>query len=475
MSRQPRKEAAAAAARDLLKADAARVRKAGVARKDAVAPQRKGLGQGRMPPAPELGSSWAGKRIAGHGAVAATPPRSFSDGNFFFNSNAGNFFGSPGQRPQSWNPQSSDPATWGTNATPPGGFTSLIQPNMSQNFIFGGQAAQFAPFKPPRNMQDEQDAQSEEGMWSPISAKDNNAYVNVDSGEEAHRTEKRIYWTQEEDVRMMSSWLLNSTDSTCGADRKNDQYWTDVEVTYNETTPSNRARNAKQIKDRFHKVNRWTDLFHSAWLKAKMVYTSGYSDQMWIEKAHVLYVEDNKKLKLGPFVLMEVWNTVKTEAKWITYNNGLKAATNRAATKGPGNENEGEDEVDTDLDDLDEKPRRMGQKQAKKLKFAKSKEVEHIDLEELDKFSKIQDNQNANRLKVLEVQQKLSTEKMEQTRLAHLAAKEQKEARKLELESRIFETYNHLLSRDLSLMSDEEKLDHVKTMQCLKKKLFAEN
>jgi hypothetical protein len=69
----------------------------------------------------------------------------------------------------------------------------------------------------------------------------------------------------------------------------------------------------------------------------------------------------------------------------------------------------------------------MGQKLAKKLKYATIKDVNHIDLEELDKFGKIQDEQNASRLKVLEVQQKLSSEKIEQTKLAHLAAKEQKE------------------------------------------------
>ena len=38
----------------------------------------------------------------------------------------------------------------------------------------------------------------------------------------------------------MSSWLFNSTDPSIGADRKNEQYWTDVEATYNETTPSHR-------------------------------------------------------------------------------------------------------------------------------------------------------------------------------------------------------------------------------------------
>ena len=155
----------------------------------------------------------------------------------------------------------------------------------------------------------------------------------------------------------MSSWLLNSIDSTIGADRKNDQYWSDVEAMYNETTPSHRCRNAKQIKDHFHKVNKWTDLFHSAWLKARMIYTSGYNDQMWNEKAHVFYKKDNERLNQGLFVLME-----KTEAKWITYNNGLKAARKR---KGSGKENEGEDSRAIDVDELEEQPRPMGQKKLK--------------------------------------------------------------------------------------------------------------
>ena len=39
----------------------------------------------------------------------------------------------------------------------------------------------------------------------------------------------------------------------------------------------------------------------------------------------------------------------------------------------------------------------------------------------------------------------------------------------------MFDTYNRLLSMDLSLMSDEEKLDHANIMKYLKKKLFPEN
>jgi hypothetical protein len=50
---------------------------------------------------------------------------------------------------------------------------------------------------------------------------------------------------------------------------------------------------------------------------------------MWIEKAHVFYIEDNKKLKLTHFVLMDVWKIVRNEEKWITYNIGLKQARKR--------------------------------------------------------------------------------------------------------------------------------------------------
>ncbi|EEC75302.1 hypothetical protein OsI_11660 [Oryza sativa Indica Group] len=244
MSWQTRKEAAAAA-QDMLKLDAAQMRKpaASQSRKGAAVPMRKAQGGAWAESmVPEQSSSGLAARMPEHRSsgygTASPPPSSFTDGSCFFNGSAGGFFGSAGQSPggQPWSSQSSDPATWGNNATSLGGFINLIQPNLSQQFNFvGGQN------------------QSEDDYSTPISARDN-TYDSVDSGDEAPRTEKRIFWTQEEDVRMMSSWLLNSTDSTVGVDRKNDQYWTDVEATYNETTPSHRRRNAKQIKDRFHKV-----------------------------------------------------------------------------------------------------------------------------------------------------------------------------------------------------------------------------
>ncbi|CAN6201228.1 unnamed protein product [Urochloa humidicola] len=311
------------------------------------------------------------------------------------------FGGSPDGHP-SMRHQAFDPSIWDNDPIPPGGFTNLInnRPQVSQNHHLVGGSSHFVPFKPPRPFDT---SPSLEETTTPHSSP-----INVDSGDEAVRTEKRILWTQEEDVRLMSSWLLNSTDSSQGADRKNEHYWDDVIATYNETTPGNRKRNLKQAKDRWHKINRWTNLFNDAWIKARHVLSSGYNEQMWIEKAHVFYIEDNKKLKLPHFVLMDVWKIVRNEAKWITYNNVLKQARKR---KSSDKENEEEDmDCNADQEDVEELPRPMGQQKKKKAKKAalekkganaNGKIIESIDLEEMNTFGKIQADEHANTMKCL--------------------------------------------------------------------------
>ncbi|KAF0887995.1 hypothetical protein E2562_006914 [Oryza meyeriana var. granulata] len=110
--------------------------------------------------------------------------------------------------------------------------------------------------------------------------------------------------------------------------------------------------------------------------------------------------------------------------------------------------------------------RPLGQKAAKKAALAakgkakgssskdegNSKESA-IDVDKLDRFDKIQESANENRMKILELQQKLSSEKLETTKLAHLTAQETKEGKRLEVEgkklekeSKIMEAYNNLIS-----------------------------
>ena len=64
----------------------------------------------------------------------------------------------------------------------------------------------------------------------PLSNNDNDNEVEIlfgqpDNDNDNVRTEKRIMWTAEEDLRLMSAWIEHSTDSTCGADKGGNQYW----------------------------------------------------------------------------------------------------------------------------------------------------------------------------------------------------------------------------------------------------------
>jgi hypothetical protein len=103
--------------------------------------------------------------------------------------------------------------------------------------------------------------------------------VELVHGNDNARTEKRIMWNVDEEVRLMSAWIEHSTNSTCGADKGGGQYWSEVVATYNKTTPANKRRTAKQCMDRWHKVNKFTDLFECSYVKACRVFISGYLNE----------------------------------------------------------------------------------------------------------------------------------------------------------------------------------------------------
>ncbi|KAF0924746.1 hypothetical protein E2562_014548 [Oryza meyeriana var. granulata] len=155
-------------------------------------------------------------------------------------------------------------------------------------------------------------------------------------------------------------------------------------------------------------------------------------------------------------------------------------------------EGEGE-ENDEGVEEMPKRP--LGQKAAKKAALAakgkakgssseddgNSKESA-IDVDKLDRLGKIQESANANRMKILELQQKLSSEKLETTKLAHLTAQETKEGKRLEVErkklekeSKMMEAYNNLILQDSSSMSTEEKAERIAAMKSLRKMLFPES
>ncbi|CAO2205284.1 unnamed protein product [Urochloa humidicola] len=296
------------------------------------------------------------------------------------------------------------------------------------------------------------------------------------------RTEKRIMWNVDEDVRLMSAWIEHSTDATCGADKGGFQYWGEVVETYNKTSPPLRRRSAKQCKDRWHKINKWTDLFECAYVKARRVFTSGYSNEQWLEAAHKFYLSDNKDNKdvVGPFMLTEVWKICRDVPKCKTYNDNLKNARKRKSF----HLDEDSEENDDTCDETQKRP--MGQKQAKmaalaakKSKGSSSSDDGHskespIELDKFERYSKFQETNNDKRMKMLDSQEKIASEKLEATRLAQLTAQDYREGKKLEKETKMMETYNNLASQDTSSMTDEEKAHRLSILKKLEKALFPE-
>jgi hypothetical protein len=147
---------------------------------------------------------------------------------------------------------------------------------------------------------------------------------------------------------------------------------------------------------------------------------------------------------------------------------------------------EGESE-DNEEDTSDEMPKRpMGQKAAKKaalaakrVKVSSSSDDGHskespIELDKFDRYSKFQETNNEKRMKMLDRQEKIASDKLEATRVAQLTAQDYKEGKKLEKESKMMDTYNNLALQDTTSMSCEEKAQRLSMMKKLEKALFPE-
>ncbi|RLN19464.1 glutathione S-transferase T2-like [Panicum miliaceum] len=69
-----------------------------------------------------------------------------------------------------------------------------------------------------------------------------------------------------DDGEEVSGWLFHSNDPINGNGKKNDSYWEDVHAHYNSTTPPNRKRKVKHLRDRFQKIKRWIMKDEPKWL-----------------------------------------------------------------------------------------------------------------------------------------------------------------------------------------------------------------
>ena len=244
--------------------------------------------------------------------------------------------------------------------------------------------------------------------------------------------------------------------------KKNDQYWKDVAAVYNSTTPKNRTRLVKQVKDRFGRIKKKVAWFCASWKEANALYASGESDVDLKKRAKETYEADHKDD--GPFMFEHCWEILKKEPKWSAYLERLEDLEPEKRKFSV------DDEVGKhfNLDDAqDERP--TGGKQAKEQRKRKRKDEGIIDLEdELSKFVDAQNAANEGRKEMLETQRRVSSENLEARKLACLAAKDHKE-------SVMLETYRSLMMQDTTGMPEDVRTEHVLALKCFRERLFGKN
>lgn len=103
-------------------------------------------------------------------------------------------------------------------------------------------------------------------------------------------------------------------------------------------------------------------------------------------------------------------------------------------------------------------------KKAKKESKREAKKC-HSQMDDvLQQLTKLQGT-NESREKMLETQKHVSSEKLESSRLNHLAAKEN-------AKSAMLETYKALIMKDTSAMPDDVRAEHLAFMRCVRESIF---
>ncbi|KAF2910283.1 hypothetical protein DAI22_11g089900 [Oryza sativa Japonica Group] len=268
------------------------------------------------------------------------------------------------------------------------------------------------------------------------------------------RSEKRLNWSNEEDIRLASAWLHNSIDPINGNDKKSYQYWLDVTATYNSTTKSNRMRNRNQLKQRWERIKKPVSEFNGCYARITKIHQSGMSEDQKMDQAFQLYAsEHNDK----PFTMVHVWRILRHEKKWSTYLKKINKEKYKSITSNP-----------THVVNVEDAPklRPIRHKKAKDERSGKRLASEAISVidQKLDKF--IEASSKAE--KIGEVQQSLANKKLEVANLNHKAAQEQTKSKMIDL-------YKDLLLAPTSDLREKALAERSKTLECMRLALFAKD
>ncbi|KAF8716828.1 hypothetical protein HU200_025925 [Digitaria exilis] len=255
------------------------------------------------------------------------------------------------------------------------------------------------------------------------------------------RSDRRLNWSNEEDIRLVSAWLHNSIDPVDGNDKKSDQYWS--AVTYNSTTKCNRMRNRNQLKLRWERIKKPVTEFNGCYERITKVHQSGMSDDQKMDQAMQLYASEHSE---KPFTMLHVWRILRHERKWSAHVKKLSKEKNSTSAD-PAHVVNPEDAP---------KKRPIGRDKAKEERNEKRKGSEAIVAigEKLDKFMEATTKAG----KIAEVQQNLADKNLE-------VAKEQTKSKMLDL-------YRELLCAPTSELSEEAKAERSKALERMASVIF---
>ncbi|KAH1202583.1 Glutathione S-transferase T2 [Glycine max] len=252
--------------------------------------------------------------------------------------------------------------------------------------------------------------------------------IQLDEGDENSSGKKsRTAFSVTEDVILIRSWLNVSKDSIIGVDQTSKQYWARIKNAYNNDDMRQSGqfceRSWTQLKSRWNKIHPLVQKFNGCYKQADKPRRSGSSEKDVLADAHMIYSQDTGK----KFEVEHAWLLLKDQSKFdAEFMSKTKVSTsgNYSSSSNP--------ETPIEVEEYDRPSpmsRPIGQKAAKRK--SKGKEC-HNTLN----LSSIESEAQEKRL--------------------------QEQERRMEYE---------ILMKDISNMSEQQRKDHEKYCDHIRKKL----
>ncbi|KAF2562314.1 hypothetical protein F2Q70_00015981 [Brassica cretica] len=130
---------------------------------------------------------------------------------------------------------------------------------------------------------------------------------------------ERMKWTPADDEVLISAWLNTSKDAVVENEQKSGTFWKRVGEYYAASPharESGEPREHLHCKQRWHKINDFTNKFCGAYAAAERQISSGQNDNDVLKVAHEIFYSDHNT----KFILEHAWCVLRYEQKWLSLN-----------------------------------------------------------------------------------------------------------------------------------------------------------